>query len=361
MKMRALLTPMIATRRRLLAVVAGIGTISGCGDPGITPSPLPTPVGRVPLTQMGINTYKGFQGGLYEGGGNEPPAAHTTAGLARRNAMTPLDANGAPASNGRLVLLSVGMSNTTQEFCSGSSTTTSCSSFTFMGLAAADPAVSRGPLAIVNGARSAQVAASWDQPTDAQYDTVRFNRLAPLGFSERQVRVIWLKLANPGPRDSLPAANADARLLQAALGNVVRALAVRYPNLQMVFLSSRIYAGYATTTLNPEPFAYESAFAVRWLIDAQVRQIATGVVDATAGSLDYRTGEAPWLAWGPYLWADGATPRQSDGLTWLPADLQADGTHPAPSGQGKVGQLLLTFFKTSQFTSCWFLAGQACQ
>jgi hypothetical protein len=99
---------------------------------------------------------------------------------------------------------------------------------------------------------------------------------------------------------------------------------------------------------------------VKWLIAAQVKQIASGTVDATAGSLDYRTGEAPWLAWGPYLWADGATPRQGDGLTWVVSDFAPDGTHPATTGIQKVGQQLLTFFKTSEFTSCWFLAGQSC-
>ena len=35
----------------------------------------------------------------------------------------------------------------------------------------------------------------------------------------------------------------------------------RYPNLRVAYLSSRIYAGYATTPLNPEPYAYESAFS----------------------------------------------------------------------------------------------------
>jgi hypothetical protein len=212
----------------------------------------------------------------------------------------------------------------------------------------------------VNGARGSQVAASWDSPTDEQYDTVRFNRLAALGLTEAQVQIAWVKLANPGPTDSLPGTS-DAQNLEAALGRVVRALKVRYPNLKMVFLSSRIYAGYATTTLNPEPYAYESGFSVKWLISAQVRQIASGTVDAEAGSLDYRTGEAPWLAWGPYIWADGATPNQADGLFYIVSDLQADGTHPSPAGMTKVGTALLAFFKSSQFTSCWFLAGTTCQ
>jgi hypothetical protein len=44
----------------------------------------------------------------------------------------------------------------------------------------------------------------------------------------------------------------------------------------------------------------------------QVDQIRTGfnIDPARLGDLDYRTGNAPWLAWGPYLWANGALPRE---------------------------------------------------
>lgn len=335
----------------------------GCASEPVPPPPPPDPIevdGRVPLPQLGINTYKGFAGGLYDNGSNTPPTAHLNEGIARRNAITPLGANGQPSASGRIVLVSVGMSNTTQEFCSGSSTTTGCSPGTFMAQAAADAQVNHTTLTLVNGARGSQVATAWDSPTDEQYDTVRVNRIERLGLTEQQVQLAWVKLANPGPTDSLPG-TADAITLQQRLGDVVRALKVRYPNLRMVFLSSRIYAGYATTNLNPEPFAYESGFSVKWLIAAQVRQVATGTVDPVAGSLDYRTGEAPWLAWGPYLWADGTTPNEGTGLFYDVADLQADGTHPSFAGMTKVGTQLLTFFKTSQFTSCWFLAGQTCQ
>jgi len=316
-------------------------------------------MGRVPLTELGINTYKGFAGGLYDGGLNTPPSAHRTEGLARRNAVTPLDAFGSPSGSGKIVMLSVGMSNTSQEFCAGNSTTTSCAPGSFMSQAAADVQVNKTTLTLVNGARGSQVATSWDDPSDVQYDTVRFGRLEPLGLTQAQVQIAWVKLANPGPIDSLPG-TADAVTLEQSLGRVVRAMKIRYPNLRMIFLSGRIYAGYATTTLNPEPYAYESGFSVKWLIGAQVNQVATGMVDAVAGSLDYRTGEAPWLAWGPYLWADGATPRQGDGLTWLAADLQSDGTHPSSSGVQKVGTQLLTFFRSSEFTACWFLSGGSC-
>lgn len=45
----------------------------------------------------------------------------------------------------------------------------------------------------------------------------------------------------------------------------------KFPNLRIACLSSRIYGGYATTHLNPEPYAYESAFVVRWLIQDQIK------------------------------------------------------------------------------------------
>ena len=67
--------------------------------------------------------------------------------------------------------------------------------------------------------------------------------------------------------------------------------------------------------------------------------------------------KAPLLLWGPYLWADGVTPRKSDGLVWKREDFsERDGTHPSPvSGREKVAKLLLTFCKTSDVARSWFL------
>lgn len=347
----------------LLALCLLSSTCGGGGGTTLAPPPSASgsspPVTRVALNDLGTGTYLGFTGGLYPSGSNAVPAQHNTVGLARANAVQPLDTNGNPSPTGKVVLLSIGMSNTTQEFCSANSDLP-CNSWTFMGQAAADPSVKHATLAIVNGAMGGRSADFWDLPTDPDYDRVRDTRLAPQGLSERQVQVVWVKVANPNPTVSLPLAAADAFLLETQLGNIVRALKVRYPNLQQVFISSRIYGGYATTTLNPEPYAYESGFSVKWVIQAQIDQMANGgvIVDSRAGDLNYNT-VAPWIAWGPYLWADDNRPR-SDGLVWLQSDFEADGTHPSQAGETKVGTMLLNFFETSPYTKCWFVGGGTC-
>ena len=70
-----------------------------------------------PLTEMTADDkYKGEDGGLYGGGKNEPPAAQRAAAEKETAKIVPLDAAGKPAKDGRIVLVSISMSNATQEF-----------------------------------------------------------------------------------------------------------------------------------------------------------------------------------------------------------------------------------------------------
>lgn len=339
--------------------ILGVVVLLGCGDP-TTDLTVPPPVTgdtlRIPLTDLGTRTYKGFTGGLYPNGANTIPTSHATRGAAQARLIQPLNAQGQPSPSGRIVLVSIGMSNTTQEFCAQAGTR--CDSWTFGGQAAADPAVNKSTLVIANGAAGGQTSESWDSPDDANYTRVRDQVLTPLGVTEAQVQIAWVKVARANPRSALPNADADAYVNTQLIGNIARALKRRYPNMRQMFVSSRIYAGFATTQLNPEPYAYETGFANKWVIEAQIRQLDGGAPDARAGDLSLTV--APWIAWAAYLWAGDATRPRSDGFFWVPSDFQSDGTHPAQSGEQKVGRLLLDFFKSSPHTSCWFLANRAC-
>lgn len=286
----------------------------------------------VPLTELGAVTYAGQPGGLYPGGVNTMPAGHLAAGLAHAAAITPLDTLGAPSANGRIVVLSVGMSNTTQEYS------------TFIPLANGSGLMNPRVL-LVDGAQGGQTAAVFANPA-ANAWTVIENRLRNAGVRATQVQAVWLKEANAGPTQGFPAA---AQLLRDDLRAIVQNLHAKFPNLKLCYLSSRIYAGYASSALNPEPYAYESAFAVRWLIEEQLDGSAALNPDSSAGPV-----MAPWLAWGPYLWADGLVPR-ADGLTWECVDFSTtDGTHPATSGRDKVAQRLLEYFTIAPTAAPWF-------
>jgi len=305
-----------------------------------------------PINDLGTGTYLGFQGGLYPNGSNTMPAGHAAAGMQKASLIEPRNFQGNPDPNGKIVFLSIGMSNTKQEFCGPTGIGVDCDPWSFVGQAANDPEVNHDTLVMVNGAQGQRTAVDWVSPTQQVYRNIRTNFLAPNGLSEAQVQAIWLKNANGGPTIALPDPQADAYVLMDYFGDTLRALQFRYPNLQQVYISSRIYAGYATVPLNPEPFAYESGFAAKWLIEAQINQMATGVVNPIAGDLNYNS-VTPWISWGPYTWADGLNPR-SDGLIWTPADFEVDMTHPSQEGETKVGSLLLEFFKNSPHSASWF-------
>jgi hypothetical protein len=289
-----------------------------------------TSVGFKPLTDMTAeDQYKGEDGGLYGRGRNEPPEALQAAARKETARIVPLDPDGKPAADGRIVLVSISMSNATQEF-----------SF-FKRVADADPEKSPA-LTIVDCAQGGQAMAEWADPKARPWEEAG-RRLTAARVTPQQVQVAWVKLANKQPRGDL--AEHGKKLQQDTLA-VVRNARNRFPNLRIVYLSSRIYAGYGTGGLNPEPYAYEGAFVVRWLIQDQLNH---------KGELNYDPAQAPLLLWGPYLWADGVTPRKADGLVWERQDLGGDGIHPSDSGRRKVSDQLLKFFKTDPNTRTWFV------
>lgn len=290
-----------------------------------------------PLAELGKDEYRGFTGGLYPDGKNTRPTTHEAAGLKIARQVQALDSTGKHDSQGRIVLLSIGMSNTSQ------------SSQGFQ-QALADESGKNPQFAFVNGAQGGMTAAAIQDPNDngrgTQYWSTVDQRLEQAGVSREQVQAVWIKQADAGPTQGFPK---YAQTLQAELTRIVQVLAERFPNCKLAYLSSRTYGGYATTSLNPEPYAYESGFSVKWLIEQQLKGDPALNYDPSKGAV-----KSPWLSWGPYLWANGTTKR-ADGFTWDEADVPGDGTHQSPSGQRKVGRLMLDFFKSDSTSRDWFL------
>lgn len=283
-----------------------------------------TSVGLVPINDLRSGMYLNYQGGLYPGGVNVRPASHEADGLSLARSIGPMDANGNPDANGSYVLLSIGMSNTSQEFN------------VFVSSANADRDKNEN-LVVVNGAQGGATAMDWANASNPVW-TEAMQRLSQSGVSANQVAVVWAKLANSASRQTVEQYRTD---LQQDVDAVMAVLPQKFPNLKMVYLSSRIYAGYGTSPLNPEPYAYESGFVMKSTIEKQ---------------LNGELSAAPWLSWGPYLWADGLSPR-SDGLIWECTDLREDdGTHPSEDGMRKVADILLAFFKSDTTAVAWYLS-----
>lgn len=290
-----------------------------------------------PLTELGSEKYQNYEGGLYAGGKNERPREHEAAGLALAKEIRPLLADGKPGADGKVVMLSVGMSNTTQAFS------------TFKRIADADKE-KHADLVLVDGAQGGMTAFRIKDPDDKGSGTKFWEtvdqRLKTANVTREQVQVAWIKQADAGPNSGFPK---YAETLRDELRQIVQMMHKRFPNLKIIYLSSRTYGGYTTTSLNPEPYAFESGFSVKWLIEEQTK-------GDKALNFDPKKGEvkAPYLCWGPYLWANGTT-KNSEGLFYVESDFAKDGTHPSQDGQKKVAEHMLKFFKSDATTKPWFV------
>lgn len=285
-----------------------------------------------PLIDFGTGTYRGFQGGLYPGGSNVRPTAHNAAGISIAQSIQPLNNTGnTDVANGKIVWMSIGMSNATQE--------TQAFLPLAQGLANINP-----KLVLIDGAVGGNDINAINN-SQASYWTTVMNRLNTAGLTAAQVQVIWFKQAEAGPTDTAFATYPDA--LKSKYKSVMQMLKNKFPNLKLCYLADRIYAGYATTSLNPEPFAWYTGWCVKRLIADQISGDA-GLAFSGANPI------SAWLSWGPSLWAKGDSAR-SDGLVWRLSDFTADGTHPSTAGRQKVAQMLLQFFTTDETTKPWFL------
>ena len=299
----------------------------------------------VPLSEMSAtDRYHGEDGGLYGQGQNTPPKDHLNAAITASGQIGPLDRTGRPSPQGKIGVVSIGMSNTAIHWRA------------VMKRAEESSDIAEN-IVFIQGARGGMDAHDWAVPdqrlrSDRPDPWVALDRaLRRADVSAAQVQAAWMMHARRSVA-RLGAFPKHAETLTDDMAAIVRRAKVKFPNLRIIYLSNRIYAGYATTTQNPEPYAYENSFSVRWLIQKQI-----------AGDPDLNWSEqqgairAPVLLWGPDLWANGDRPRRSDGLAWLPDDFKAkDHMHPADQGAyRKSAPLILGFFKRDPTTREWFL------
>jgi len=329
-----------------LSVAVGIAIVS-CNSVAAkcactpTPTPTRTPRPNKPLNDLGQGSYRGYVGGLYPNGSNQRPTPHDIAGQAIAAAITPVNAWGTPTPSpaGSIGLLSLGMSNANLEFGGG----LQFQAQAFKARAEADNAKDSNVI-VVDGTQPGTDAAEWADPTDDVW-TNAISKVTAAGLTRKQVEIVWMKHAVIDPTGGFPG---SAQSLQALLTTIAQNVLQKFPNCKIAFFSTRTHA-FTTTFHNPEPYAYETGFANKWTIEAQINHDPHLKYDPNNGTV-----VAPYICWGPYFWIDGTNAR-SDRKIWDWCDIQEDLVHPSACGVLKISDQLLAFFETNPISTPWFL------
>lgn len=280
----------------------------------------------IPIKDM-VNgeTYGGYAGLLYPGS-NEVPPDHLALAIAMSEEIVPRDVDGRPDPvNGLIGFIALGVSITAQEFG------------TFERLQDQNPG--RNPrVVIVDTVRGgANSGGFWELP---------LAKLEAAGLSRHQVQVLWFKSTGYEEPDNFPVHAQELRDLY-----VEKTIEAKdwFPNLALAYFTSRSYGGYALNDSSPEPQAYEEGFSAKWAIERQLSGHPSLNADPAKGPV-----EAPVMLWGPYWWAEGATPN-SCGVVWLPEDFEeGDLMHPSDIGQLKAATLLAEAIEASPTSTAWW-------
>lgn len=241
-----------------------------------------------------------YETGLYPGATNEIPEEHRKAGDRIAAALRPLDANGNPdEKEGRILALVMGHSNCHMYFEA-------------LGRYLHERAAELHPrFELLNAAVGGQQLPQIVQLQGPVWDRAR-ELTTRQGYSPQQVQVLFLHTTYHGARnhDRTPPGPfpETMRRMQRDLATVLQHCLHRYPNLRIAYLTCdgfRHFTGF-------EPHVWQEAFAVKWLVESQIKQEAGTEFKGEKRRL-------PWLEWGPYIWDN----------TWDESYF-TDGVHPAP-------------------------------
>jgi hypothetical protein len=288
---------------------------------------------EVPMDVLGTGTYMGYEGGLYPGGSNTIPAGHQQDGINIAAAIQPLDANGNPSPTGKYGLLALGTSDAAYEFNR------------FIEYATGEQSINPN-LGVAEGAMGAEALDTMlGVEGSAFWNNIDNWFLPDAGLTPQQVVAIWLEPEDAHPPGPFPE---DMQNIYNELRTFIPSLQTRFPNLKLLYLSSRTYAGYANPLKEvTEPYSYDQGYALQAIIADQLNGDPALNYNPNLGPV-----VAPWLGWESYKWGNGMT--EHNGLVWACPDFRTDGYHVSAAGEDKVSGLLMNFLKSDPTAAPWF-------
>ena len=265
-----------------------------------------------------------FETGLYPGGKNEIPEAHRKSGERMAASITPLNSDGKPNPDGKIVALVMGHSNCLLYFGNLEEHLKQHAQELNPKYELLNAAVGGNQLPEIRYFKS---------PVWKKAESL----LARPGYSPLQVQVLFLHTTYNGavnsshaPPRSFPE---DMKKMQGDLAAVLENCVKIYPNLKIAYLTSdgfRHYTGF-------EPHVWQEAFAFKWLIESQIK-----AEDGTAFEGEKR--KLPWLQWGPYIWDN----------SWDQSYFR-DGVHPTPKTREIFVGKYWNFLNQDPVSRAWLL------
>lgn len=295
-----------------------------------------TSTGHASITDLLKNND--YSAGLYPGG-NYDYGIHEEEGYQRAARIVPLDGNGVvDSTNGKIVMIAFGMRERMAE----------AAEFKKM----IDTFGQRNEwLQFVDCSQPGMDVEQFLTSGQAWNNIVA--SLTAAGATPKQVQTMWFEDFLLRQSDSLSYHYADT--LKNYYVQVFQKLHQLFPNLKSCYLTGSAYAGYATnSSVIREPFAYQTGWAVKWVIQDQIN-CDPSLQYTVTGAPPPQVEKAPWLAWGPYFWADGTRVWMDTTLRWhCPTDFDTDGTTLAGAGVVKAASMLFHFFSQNRSPMAWF-------
>ncbi|MEX0716261.1 MAG: SGNH/GDSL hydrolase family protein [Planctomycetaceae bacterium] len=263
--------------------------------------------------------------GLYSGGKNEIPEAHRRAGERLAATIQPLDVEGNPdPEKGRIVAVSMGHSNVREYFNAFAAH-----------LQTRDDLHPR--FEFFNCGVGGQIVPRMMTFRGGTWQAVEQVARRP-GYSPKQVQVLFLHpTTNTGNRRANapePTFPEMSEQMTDDLRKILERFVETYPNVKIAYLTSDGYRGLA----RQEPFVWWEAFAIKWLIQAQIEGKEGTAFEGPDRKL-------PWLQWGPYIWDS----------SWTREQLR-DGVHPSDKGKAVFVEKYWGILKEDPVAQPWMFA-----
>jgi hypothetical protein len=282
----------------------------------------------IPLNDLKTGTFRGYMGGLYPYGTNEPSGQYAADLFDESSSIIPIDKLGNPSTSGKIVFISLGAS-VGGHMMKALITKTENNPLT------------NPNLFLINCNQGAGFASlnSIMNPNDTYW--ARVNNTIINKTSYKQVQIIYLE-TDDSSRVSWPN---KPIMVKNDIDSSLRVFKAKFPNLKLVYVLGRTRTFGNLQFYNREPGPYYFGWGCKWAIEDQINGMQ-GTAYKGANAV------APMLTWGFYEWAD-SIPRKTDGFSWRSSQT-ADGLHASTVGQDTLTTRFQKFLLSDRYASIWY-------